>query len=427
MRKLVVRKWISLLWMTLELAGCSGGGGSGPAPPSGLSYASPTAVTIGTQLVLRPTVTGTVTNFAINPELPSGLAMSSVSGIIYGTPTAISAAMNYTVTAWNSGGSAQATVSIAINDVVPMIGYGSAAKIEYTTGLASNPLTLTASGGVVVNWSIAPALPTGLTLSAVTGVISGTPTADSPATMYTVTAVNSGGQSTQSLTIEVTSGVLLELGHVTTIATLRQTADRVLSEDYGAHWNLRDYVTGSLLATGDGSCLTPSCGQSGTAQVDLAGQTLIIETSKGLEFRAAADGSLLSTIPGPAAWWKLAADGTYVCVGNTTGLAIFSTSGQALVSISGDYSNAVGFAASGQVQIAQGPAGMNVVQTIAVPSGISSVGPAFSGQFSSWFVDGNRFFTTVGSAVWIYSSAGAQQQLVSLPTISGLAGEGAWF
>jgi len=58
---------------------------------------------------------------------------------------------------------------------------------------------------------ITPALPTGLTLDQNTGIISGTPTATSPATNYTVTAANSAGNSAATVRIAVTIAGLSNL------------------------------------------------------------------------------------------------------------------------------------------------------------------------------------------------------------------------
>jgi hypothetical protein len=65
------------------------------------------------------------------------------------------------------------------------------------------------SGGAVVSYSVAPTLPAGLTLSATTGVLSGTPTAVSPMTNYTVTARNAVGSTTATLTITVSIGTCM--------------------------------------------------------------------------------------------------------------------------------------------------------------------------------------------------------------------------
>jgi len=59
------------------------------------------------------------------------------------------------------------------------------------------------SGGVVAQFSIAPALPEGLTIDPVTGVISGIPWITSAETPYTITAENEGGLTTTNFTLTV--------------------------------------------------------------------------------------------------------------------------------------------------------------------------------------------------------------------------------
>ena len=146
---------------------------------------------------------GPVVSWEIHPTLPNGLSIDSSTGQISGTPTTLSTIQTYTVYANNSGGSATTTIDITVNDVIPsLITYSSNAYVEtrdsaMTTGIPS------VSGGPVVTWSIAPALPTGLDIDASTGEISGTPTVNSPLTTYTVTATNSGGSATTTLDITV--------------------------------------------------------------------------------------------------------------------------------------------------------------------------------------------------------------------------------
>lgn len=57
--------------------------------------------------------------------------------------------------------------------------------------------------GTVTSYSVSPALPAGLTLNSTTGVISGTPTAGIAATTYTVTASNSGGSTSTTISFSV--------------------------------------------------------------------------------------------------------------------------------------------------------------------------------------------------------------------------------
>ena len=71
----------------------------------------------------------------------------------------------------------------------------------YTVNVPITPLNPTNTGGVCA-YSISPALPSGLTINASTGVISGTSAVTSPARNYTVTASNSSGSS--NFTVNIT-------------------------------------------------------------------------------------------------------------------------------------------------------------------------------------------------------------------------------
>ena len=80
--------------------------------------------------------------------------------------------------------------------------------LSYTNGTAVyairvpiTPNSPTSSGGAVTAYSVSPALPPGLGLSASTGIISGTPTTATATASYTVTASNTGGSTTATLTI----------------------------------------------------------------------------------------------------------------------------------------------------------------------------------------------------------------------------------
>src|SRR5437588_389372 len=76
-----------------------------PAAPTALSYTTPPPLLVGKGITsLTPTVTGTVTAYAVIPSLPAGLTIDASSGVISGTPSAVTAAATYTVMASNVTG-----------------------------------------------------------------------------------------------------------------------------------------------------------------------------------------------------------------------------------------------------------------------------------------------------------------------------------
>ena len=90
-----------------------------PSAPTSLSY-SPAAIDAAVGVAITPlgppSVSGTVINYAISPELPPGLAIDASTGVISGTPSAAAASAVYTVTASNAGGSTTAEVTIEVTD-----------------------------------------------------------------------------------------------------------------------------------------------------------------------------------------------------------------------------------------------------------------------------------------------------------------------
>ena len=175
-------------------------------PPFSVVYSgSPYTLTNGTAMAAdTPTSSGgTVENWSITPNLPLGLVFDNITGTISGTPTENSPTATYTIVATNTGGNATVTVSITVNDVVPSAITYSGSPFTLTNGVAMSANTPSAAGGAVDSWSISPALPTGLTFDTATGEISGTPTVISPLTTYTITATNTGGSDTATITLQV--------------------------------------------------------------------------------------------------------------------------------------------------------------------------------------------------------------------------------
>ena len=418
-----------LMW----ISSCSGGSGNTTPAPSGLSYPSPPAFTANVAITaLGPTVTETVSRYTVSPTLPAGLSINAATGVISGTPTTVTARASYTVTASNAGGSTTALVAIVVDAVAPVIAYASS-YYSFTAGVAAQTIIPTLSGGSIVSWNVDPALPAGLSFNAETGKISGTPAAGMAATAYVVTATNSGGESTATLTLAVSRAPLLDVGHASAVSSMAFAGSSLLSEDTTGHWALWNYLSGAMLASGN----APAPAALGSqVPIALAGPTAVVQTSTGLQVLAASDGSAEANIAATLLWWILASDGSYICGATSAGLMVWSPSGTVLLEQAGDYSKAVVYAAPTQVQAALSPAGQNVIQTIAVPTGTLTVSPTFQGTFQSWFLDGARFLTAVGddtttaATVWVYSSSATQQEIISIAPTDGLhylGGEGDWF
>lgn len=88
-------------------------------PPANLTYSSPNALyTVAVPITPnRPNnLAGTIQTYGISPALPSGLSFNTTSGWITGTPTALFTLTTYTITGTNTGGTSQATVTIAVID-----------------------------------------------------------------------------------------------------------------------------------------------------------------------------------------------------------------------------------------------------------------------------------------------------------------------
>jgi hypothetical protein len=174
--------------------------------PASLSYSASTVSYKINQGITKnsPIVTGgTPTSYSVDLALPAGLALSTTSGDITGTPTKDQAEASYTVTAKNDGGSAKAQLKITVTPLAPSSVNYTATMASYRVGLEIPPNSPKAVGGTPTSYTVDPALPGGLSLSATTGVISGTPTKMQGQTTYTVTASNAGGQVTVKIQITI--------------------------------------------------------------------------------------------------------------------------------------------------------------------------------------------------------------------------------
>ena len=172
-------------------------------PPSSLNFSgSPYTFTNGVSIgTISPTYSGTISSCIASPNLPIGLSLSSNCELI-GVPTTNQTSSSYTITATNTGGSTQATISITINDSAPTGLSYNGSLFTFTVGVPITSVNPTVTG-TPSSYSVSPSLPVGLAVNTTTGQLAGTPTVISASATYTVTATNAGGstQTTISITI----------------------------------------------------------------------------------------------------------------------------------------------------------------------------------------------------------------------------------
>lgn len=153
--------------------------------------------TVGQAFNYTITATNSPTGFGAS-ELPSGLSVNTSTGVISGTPTQ-AGTFNATITATNSWGAGDAPLVLTISPAatpVPVISSSLSANgqvsqaFSYTIIATNSPSNFGASG-----------LPSGLSVNATTGVISGTPT---QAGTFNATVSATNAYATGSATLVLT-------------------------------------------------------------------------------------------------------------------------------------------------------------------------------------------------------------------------------
>ena len=140
--------------------------------------------------------------------LPPGMNPLSSGGLISGTPTS-TGPFPFTVQATDSNSPAKmasASLSLTVDSSAGTLGITSAGQYNATVNTPFNALQ-TANGGVPpYTWTATGALPTGLSLSSSTGLISGAPGAAGLTEFFVTVTDSQGSHTTQQVNILVNSG-----------------------------------------------------------------------------------------------------------------------------------------------------------------------------------------------------------------------------
>jgi len=168
-----------------------------------IAYNTPDTCVVGSPISpLIPTSIGDAVVKYSYSGLPAGLNLNTRTGKITGTP-ASAGISNVTITAENAKGvTGNCQIKIQVNPATPIapvtIKYNSPDTLN--VGTATTPLTPVVANGKAVGYSASPALPDGLVINAITGIITGKPTTSTTTgTDYTITAKNAKGEPITSV------------------------------------------------------------------------------------------------------------------------------------------------------------------------------------------------------------------------------------
>lgn len=204
----------------------------------------------------------------------------------------------------------------------------------------------------------------------------------------------------------------LFLGHSATVNFVGINGNRAVSQDYLGNWVLWNLETRTALARG----LSPS--------VEMAGKTLLYRLGNAARTADLETGKDAGTIPDTTAV-RLSWDGTKIWSGGRNGLKVWSSQGNALVSLPGDFTGAVIEIFGDTLTLANHVQDSLVL--ISLASGQRLSARKVDGNFHSWFLDRRYFMSLQGTVVRIYGRTGERIALMDAGPGEVLQGSASYF
>ena len=276
---------VAVLLTAVMIASCGGGSSGSGGDGSNGGQSNPPVLTVPSDafvFTLDVASTNTIVGSGGTPascsiaNLPAGLTATVVGNgcAISGTATAPLAQSSYTLSARNDDGTVTITIDLSVIDP-PVLTVPSNAFV-FTVDVASTN-TVAGSGGTPASCSIA-GLPAGLTATVAGNgcAISGTATAPSAQSSYTLTATNNDGTATITIDLSVIDPPVLTVPSNAFVFTVDVASTNTIAGSGGtpASCSIAGLPAG-LTATVAGN----GCAISGTATVPLAQSSYTLSAS----------------------------------------------------------------------------------------------------------------------------------------------------
>tara|TARA_B100000513_G_scaffold194943_1_gene124608 strand:+ start:2557 stop:6555 length:3999 start_codon:yes stop_codon:yes gene_type:complete len=175
--------------------------------PSSLYYPNhPFFLWVGEEIASKPNLGGGENlTWTVSPSLPDGMYIDQSDGSLTGTPLHPQQVLQYTVTAYNTGGSSSVNILIQISEESPIGLIYEPSEFDLRIGEETGIVLPSIEGGTPSTWEISPSLPEGFSFDSKTGSISGNSSLLQTWTNHSIWANNSGGSATTEVRFRITS------------------------------------------------------------------------------------------------------------------------------------------------------------------------------------------------------------------------------